>query len=96
MVCADWLAAALKARGIEPLMDRGDICAFEDWWNRIEGADSASWYGRLCHQTGRRLVGRLPPGGRQKGLAVRLGRPCNFPAPIMLGYSRNVDIWRAP
>jgi len=33
---ADRLEAALKARGFEPLMDRTDIYAFEDWWKRIE------------------------------------------------------------
>src|SRR5437660_5787867 len=33
---ADRLEAALKARGFEPLIDRADIYAFEDWWKRIE------------------------------------------------------------
>jgi Tol biopolymer transport system component len=33
---ADRLEAALKARGIEVLIDRSDIHAFEDWWKRIE------------------------------------------------------------
>jgi formylglycine-generating enzyme required for sulfatase activity len=33
---ADRLEAALKVRGFEPLIDRGEIYAFEDWWNRIE------------------------------------------------------------
>src|SRR5262249_12333048 len=35
---------ALKARGFEPLLDRTEIYAFEDWWKRIEalitGADT--------------------------------------------------------
>ena len=31
----DRLDAALKARGFEPLIDRSEIYAFEDWWNRI-------------------------------------------------------------
>ena len=26
----------LKARGFEPLIDREEIYAFEDWWKRIE------------------------------------------------------------
>src|SRR5262249_40645915 len=34
---ADRLALALKDRGFEPLIDRSDIYAFEDWWERIEG-----------------------------------------------------------
>jgi TIR domain len=33
---ADRLDAALKARGFEPLLDRTDIYAFEEWWKRIE------------------------------------------------------------
>jgi hypothetical protein len=33
---ADRLDLALKARGFEPLIDRTDIYAFEDWWRRIE------------------------------------------------------------
>jgi formylglycine-generating enzyme required for sulfatase activity len=33
---ADRLDAALKARGFEPLIDRTDIYAFEEWWKRIE------------------------------------------------------------
>jgi hypothetical protein len=33
---ADRLDAALKARGFEPLIDRTDIYAFEQWWERIE------------------------------------------------------------
>jgi hypothetical protein len=32
----DRLEVALKARGFEPLIDRTDIYAFEDWWKRIE------------------------------------------------------------
>ena len=30
------LDAGLKARGFEPLIDREDIYAFEEWWERIE------------------------------------------------------------
>jgi hypothetical protein len=37
MEFADRLEAALKARGFEPLIDRTEIYAFEDWWKRIEG-----------------------------------------------------------
>jgi tetratricopeptide (TPR) repeat protein len=33
---ADRIDAALKARGFEPLIDRTDIYAFEEWWQRIE------------------------------------------------------------
>jgi tetratricopeptide (TPR) repeat protein len=33
---ADRLDAVLKARGFEPLIDRTDIYAFEEWWKRIE------------------------------------------------------------
>ena len=32
------LEAALKARGIETLIDKTEIAAFEDWWRRIETA----------------------------------------------------------
>src|SRR5215470_1328710 len=33
---ADRLDAALNQRGFEPLMDRTDIYAFEEWWKRVE------------------------------------------------------------
>src|ERR1051325_6505337 len=33
---AGQLEAGLKARGFEPLIDRTEIYAFEDWWKRIE------------------------------------------------------------
>src|SRR5262245_2447488 len=33
---ADQLEAALEARGFEPLIDRTEIYAFEEWWQRIE------------------------------------------------------------
>src|SRR6202790_1977858 len=36
MAFADRLEAALKTRGFEPLIDRTEIYAFEDWWKRIE------------------------------------------------------------
>jgi hypothetical protein len=36
MAFSDRLEAALKARGFEPLIDRTEIYAFEDWWKRIE------------------------------------------------------------
>jgi hypothetical protein len=36
MACADRLDAALKARGFESLIDRTEIYAFEEWWQRIE------------------------------------------------------------
>jgi hypothetical protein len=36
MAFADRIEAALKARGFEPLIDRSEIYAFEDWWKRIE------------------------------------------------------------
>jgi len=36
MSFADRLEAALKTRGFEPLIDRTDIYAFEQWWERIE------------------------------------------------------------
>jgi hypothetical protein len=36
MAVADRLEAALKERGFEPLTDRSEIYAFEDWWKRIE------------------------------------------------------------
>jgi hypothetical protein len=36
MAFADRIEAALKARGFEPLIDRTEIYAFEEWWQRIE------------------------------------------------------------
>ena len=36
MAFADLLEGALKARGFEPLIDRTEIYAFEDWWKRIQ------------------------------------------------------------
>ena len=36
MAFADRIEAALKARGFEPLIDRTEIYAFEDWWRRNE------------------------------------------------------------
>src|SRR6204780_1692084 len=36
MAFADRLEAVLKKRGFEPLIDRTEIYAFEDWWKRIE------------------------------------------------------------
>jgi WD40 repeat protein len=36
MTFVDRLEVALKARNIEPLIDRTEIYAFEDWWKRIE------------------------------------------------------------
>ena len=36
MAFADRLETALKARGFEPLIDRTEIYAFEDWWKRIQ------------------------------------------------------------
>ena len=32
----DRLDAGLRAHGFEPLIDRGEIYAFEDWWDRIK------------------------------------------------------------
>src|SRR3954470_20989636 len=37
MAFADRLEASLKARGFEPLIDRTEVFAFEEWWKRIEG-----------------------------------------------------------
>src|ERR1700738_2588381 len=36
MAFADRLDAALRTRGFEPLIDRTDIYAFEEWWKRVE------------------------------------------------------------
>src|SRR5580704_2619643 len=36
MAFADRLEAALKQREFEPLIDRAEIYAFEDWWKRIQ------------------------------------------------------------
>jgi formylglycine-generating enzyme required for sulfatase activity len=42
MAFVDRLEAALRARGFEPLIDRTEIYAFEDWWKRIEGLIGAA------------------------------------------------------
>ena len=42
MAFADRLELALKARGFEPLIDRTEIYAFEDWWKRIEALISSA------------------------------------------------------
>ena len=36
MAFVDNLDEALKARGFEPLIDRAEIYAFEDWWKRLQ------------------------------------------------------------
>jgi hypothetical protein len=36
MAFANRLKATLEVRGLEVLIDRGEIYAFEDWWKRIE------------------------------------------------------------
>lgn len=36
MTFIDRLEAALEARGVEALIDRREIYAFEDWWKRVE------------------------------------------------------------
>ncbi len=36
MAFVDRLEAAIRARGFEPLIDRTEIYAFEEWWTRIE------------------------------------------------------------
>jgi hypothetical protein len=36
MAFADRLDASLKMRGFEPLIDRTEIYAFEDWWQRLQ------------------------------------------------------------
>jgi hypothetical protein len=36
MAFADRLEAGLKTRGFEPLIDRSEIYAFDDWWKRIQ------------------------------------------------------------
>ena len=38
----DRLEAELRARGVEPLIDRSEIYAFEDWWQRIQGLIAAA------------------------------------------------------
>src|SRR5205807_4773282 len=57
----DRLEAALKAHSFEPLIDRSEIHAFEDWWKRIEalisGADT--------------IVFVLSPDAVESGVALR-------------------------
>ena len=36
MAFADRLDTALQGRNFEPLIDRTEIYAFEDWWARIQ------------------------------------------------------------
>lgn len=42
MSFADRLEPALKTRAIEPLIDRTEIYAFEDWWKRIQALIGAA------------------------------------------------------
>jgi hypothetical protein len=49
MAFADRLAAALKARGFEVLIDREEIYAFEDWWKRIEALLGGALYRQGCN-----------------------------------------------
>ncbi|HLH10599.1 MAG TPA: toll/interleukin-1 receptor domain-containing protein [Methylovirgula sp.] len=42
MTFADRLDAALKQRQFEPLIDRSEIYAFEDWWARIQSLIAAA------------------------------------------------------
>jgi hypothetical protein len=48
---ADRLEAALKVRGFDPLIDRTEIYAFEEWWKRIDGADRPSGHGGVRAQS---------------------------------------------
>ena len=69
MAFADRLETALKARGFEPLIDRTEIYAFEDWWKRIESlivkADTIIFV--LSPRRGR--FRDLREGGRIRGIA---------------------------
>ena len=47
MAFADRLEAALKARGFEPLIDRSEIYAFEDWWKRLQSLIQQRRHGRV-------------------------------------------------
>jgi tetratricopeptide (TPR) repeat protein len=42
MAFVDRLEGALKERGFEPLIDREEIYAFEDWWKRIQSLIATS------------------------------------------------------
>ncbi len=63
MAFADCLEAGLKARGFEPLIDRTEIYAFEDWWKRVQvliaAADTASVGGLVLQKPGLSRRGRL-------------------------------------
>src|ERR1700730_13759699 len=50
MALADRLDAALRTRGFEPLIDRTDILAFEEWWKRVEALIGRADTG-LCAQS---------------------------------------------
>ncbi len=64
MAFADRLEAALKARGFEPLIDRTEIYAFEDWWKRIEALIGR--HGRVRTLARRGGVGRGAQGGQAR------------------------------
>ena len=55
MAFADRLDAALKTRGFEPLIDRTEIYAFEEWWKRIEAliarADTVVFVLSVCPES---------------------------------------------
>jgi hypothetical protein len=58
MAFADRLEAGLKARGFEPLIDRAEIYAFEDWWKRIQALIRRG----VCALARRRGLGRRLEG----------------------------------
>ena len=70
MAFADRLEAALKARGFEPLIDRTEIYAFEDWWKRIESADrSRPTPSSSCSRPDAVASEMCAEGGRVRGIA---------------------------
>ena len=66
---ADRLDAALKARGFEPLIDRSEIYAFEDWWKTHRGADRTRRHCCFRALARRGGIGGSAQRGRACGLA---------------------------
>ena len=64
MAFADRLEAGLKAKGFEPLIDRDEIYAFEDWWKRIQSLIAQAELDRLRPEPGLGRIQRLRQRGR--------------------------------
>jgi hypothetical protein len=80
MAFADRLETALKARGFEPLIDRTEIYAFEDWWKRIEALIGKADTVVFVHLARCGRFGDSAQGSHARGLAQQALRADRLPA----------------